>query len=202
VRSIVLCLLVTVAACNRLPKWPVDPELAAALPANAAMVAGIDVDRLRETPLYNRLPESFRDASRVLAAYDPPYLVTASRVGSRIAVTGPAATGAPPDLLRYAAAAPIWIVARGSVSLPLAGNLANINRLLSQTDHTRVTATVADRVQFEAEGVCATPGAAEHLAGNVRAIATLAKLPIDVRVDGNIVRVTGSAAVDAVARLF
>jgi hypothetical protein len=202
VRSIVLCLFVTAAACSHQTKSLVDPELASALPTNAAIIAGLDIDRLRNTPLFAKLPESFRDASYVLAAYDAPNLVTASRTRNRIVVSGPAAKGAPPDLLRYAAATPLWIVVRGSAPLPLAGNLANINRLLEQTERTLITATVADRIQFEAEGVCATPAAADHLAGNARAIATLAKLPLDVQVDGNTVRVTGSAAIDAVARLF
>lgn len=190
-------------ACARQPKTLVDPDLAARLPQNAAVVAGLDIDRLRNTSLLGKLPESFRDASYVLAAYDPPNLVTASRIAGRISVAGPTSTkGAPPDLLRHAAATPVWIVARGDATLPLTGNLANINRLLRQTDYTRVTAAVGDRIDFAAEGVCRAPEAAAHLEQNVRAIASLAGLNLDVRRDGLTIHVTGSASIDAVARLF
>jgi hypothetical protein len=203
VRWTLFCLLATAAACSRQPKPPVDPELAARLPSNAAMVAGIDVDALRNTPLFAKLPDSFREASAVLAAFDPPNLVTVARVGGRVTVTGPASNGPPPDLIRHATTgAPIWVVARGNAALPLAGNLANLNRLLEQTDYTRVTARVGERVEFEAAGVCRSDAAAEHLEQNIRAIASLARLTVEVRRDGATVHVTGSAAIDTVARIF
>lgn len=167
------------------------------------MVAGLDVDALRATPLFAKLPDSFREASYVLAAFDPPNLVTAARVRGRIAVTGPASNGAPPDLIRHAIpGVPIWIVARGNTALPLTGNLANLNRLLEQTDYTRVTARVAERVEFEAAAVCRSEDAATHLEQNIRAIASLARLTVGVRRDGATVHVTGSAAIDTVARIF
>ena len=167
------------------------------------MVAGIDVDRLRNTPLFAKLPESFRDSSYVLAAFDPPNLVTAARTGTRIVVTGaPNQPGRPPDLLRHAALTPLWIVVRGDTSLPLTGNYANLNRLLRQTDYTRISAQVTDRLEYDAEGVCLTPEAAAHLEQNIRAIATLTKLPLSVRVEANTVHVTGSAPLDALNHLF
>jgi hypothetical protein len=195
VRPTLLCLL-AITACTR------QPDLATRLPANAAMVAGIDVNALRATPLFAKLPDSFREASYVLAAFDPPHLVTASRVGNRISVTGPASQG-PPDLLRHAPAnAPLWLVARGDTPLPLTGNLANLNRLLEQTDHTIVTARIADRLEFQAAGVCRSPAAAEHLEQNIRAIATLARLSVEVRRDGATVHVTGSTAIETLTRIF
>jgi len=176
-------------------------ELAAHIPTNASVVAGLDIDRLRSTPLYAKLPESFREASYVLAGYEPPALVTAFRVGARVVSTGPR-VGAPPQILGYAADTPVWVVARGDAALPLAGNLANLTRLLRQTGYTRVTARVGERIEFAAEGVCASQQAAEHLEQNVRAIATLANLPLEVRREGLTVHVTGSTTADAVARLF
>ena len=167
------------------------------------MVAGLDVDALRATPLFARLPDSFREASYVLAAFDPPNLVLASRAGRRVVVTGPASSGPPPDLIRHATTgAPIWVVARGDAALPLPGNLANLNRLLEQTDYTRVTARVGERVEFEAAGVCRSDDVAAHLEQNIRAIASLARLTVEVRRDGATVHVTGSAAVETVARIF
>ena len=165
------------------------------------MLAGLDVDRLRGTPLYTKLPESFREASYVLAALDPPNLVTASRVKGRVVATNEK-TGPPPDLIRHASNDPLWIVARGDATLPLTGNLANLNRLLQQTLYTRLTARIADRAEFVAEGICANDQAAQHLEQNIRAIATLAKLPLEVRRDASTVRVTGSTAVETIAGLF
>jgi hypothetical protein len=193
-----LALLVLFSACRREPQPLAD--LAPYLPANSSMIAGIDVDRLRDTPLFPKLPESFRDASYVLAAYDAPNVVTVSRVkGKIVATTKP---GAAPGLIRHAANTPIWIVIRGDTPLPLTGNLANLNRLLQQTLYTRITAHIESRVEFEAEGVCASDQAAEHLEQNLRAIATLTRLPIEVRRDGATVRATGSASPETIAGLF
>jgi hypothetical protein len=194
-----LLFLLALSACRRTP----DPmaELAAHIPTHSAIVAGLDVDRLRNTPLYPKLPDSFREASYVLAGYEPPNLVTASRVNDRVIATGPK-VNAPPYILGHAAAAPLWVVARGDAQLPLTGNLANLTKLLRQTDYTRVTAHVSDRVEFAAEGVCSSESAAEHLEQNVRAIATLTKLPLDIRRDGLTVHVKGATTADALARLF
>ena len=203
-----LALLLFATSCNRGPKPPVDPELAAAMPAGAAVLAGIDLERLRTTPLLPRVPEPWRQASYVLAAYDGKDLVTAARVGARISTTGPAGAGAPPDLLRHATASPIWLVARGNATLPLTGNLANLNRLLHQTEYTTISARVGDRVDLEIAGYCRTPETAQHLEENLRAIVSLMgiggrqELPLDVRREGSIVRATGSATLDAVGKLF
>lgn len=199
-RPVALLLLVALAACRR----EADPlaDLAAYLPTNAVVVAGLDVDRLRNTPLHAKLPESFREASYVLAALDPPNFVTASRVNGTVKATGPA-VNAPPAILGYAApGAALWVVARGDAQLPLTGNLANLTKLLRQTDYTRVTAKVADRIDFAAEGVCSSQPAAERLESTIRAMATLLNIPLDVRRDNLTVHVTGSTSADAVAKLF
>jgi hypothetical protein len=192
-------LLLVLIACRRESDFVAG--LAAHLPANASVVAGHDIDRLRNTPLFPKLPESFREASYVLAAYDPPNLVTASQVKGKIVATNEK-TGPPPDLMRHAAKDPLWIVARGDATLPLKGNLANINRLLQQTLYTRIGARIESNIEFVAEAVCANDQAAEHLEGNIRAIATLTKLALEVRREAATVRVTGSAAVDTIAGLF
>jgi hypothetical protein len=192
-------LVLALFACRREPDFVAG--LAAHLPANSAAVAGLDVDRLRNTPLFPKLPDAFRDASYVLAAYDPPNLVTASRVKDRIVATNEK-TGPPPELIRYAGTEPLWIVVRGDTALPLTGNLANINRLLQQTLYTRIIARIESRIEFVAEGVCANDAAAEHLEQNIRAIATLAKLPLEIHREAATVRVTGSAAIDIISGLF
>jgi hypothetical protein len=164
------------------------------------MVGGFDVAALRQTPLFPKLPENFRDASYVMAALDPPNLVTASLVQGRVQATSPKST--PPDLARHATADPIWIAVRGSAQLPLTGNLSNINRLIEQTDYTVISVRLADKAEFTAEGVCRTPEAAAHLDQNLRAIATLARLPLQSRADGSTVKVTASSSIEDLLRAF
>jgi len=198
-----LLLLLTAAACRHAPKSLVDPELATYMPAGATVVAGIDLERLRPTPLFAKIPEPLRNASYALVGYDGKDLVTASRAGSRVTVSPDAVKGDPPDLLQHASDSPIWIVARGHSRLPLAGNLANLNPLLQQTEYTTVTAhVVGDRIHWEITGVCVSPEIARHLEENVRAIASLMKFPLQVHREGAIVRGSGSIALETAGKLF
>jgi len=197
-----IVLLLALTACRHAPKALVDPELAMYMPPGATVIAGIDLDRLRATPLFAKIPEPFRDGSYALVGYDGKALVTASRTGSRVSVSGGAVKGNPPDLLRHASDAPIWIVARGSSTLPLTGNLSNLNRLLHQTQYTMVTARVGERVDLEMTGVCVSPEVAQHLEENVRAIATLMKFPLQVRREGTVIHATGSISIEAAGSLF
>ncbi len=190
----IFAVLVLMAGCRSGPKPLIDPELAAYMPADATVLAGIDLDRLRTAAVYSKIPESFRQGSYTVVGLSGKDLVTASREGARVAVSGPAVKGNPPELLRYATGDPIWVVARGNAQLPLTGNLANVNRLLQQTEYTTMTARAAERVELRITGVCRTPQAARHLEENVRAIASLMKLPLEVSRDGATVFVNGSVA--------
>jgi hypothetical protein len=194
-------LLGVLSGCHA-PKALVDPELAAYMPAGSTALAGIDLDRLRTTPLFAKIPEPFRDGSYTLVGYNGKDLVTASRVGQQVRVSGAGVKGIPPELLRHATDAPVWMVARGSAALPLTGNLANLNRLLRQTEYTTVAARVGESVDVEIAGVCRSPELAQHLEENVRAIVSLMKLPLAVRRDGVTVKATGSVTVEAAGKLF
>jgi hypothetical protein len=74
-----------------------------------------------------------------------------------------------------AAAFPIWIAARGSATLPLTGNLANLNNLLHATRFTTIGLQPSDPVTLDATGICASPAAAERLEETFRAMVSLAK---------------------------
>jgi hypothetical protein len=197
VRIAPLTLLILATACRQSPK---PAELAAYLPANASIIAGVNVDALRNTSVFPKLPENFREASYVMAALDPPNLVTASIVQGRIQATTP--KSAPPDLAKHAADAPIWLAVKGTAALPLTGNWSNVNRLIGQTDYTVISVRLKEKAEFTADGVCRTPEAANHLDQNIRAIATLTKLPIQTRTVGTTVRLTGEAPVETVLRLL
>jgi len=201
-RFFVAAVLLLAAACSRAPHSSLS-DLAAKLPAHSIVLAGADLDKLRTSPLFSKLPEAFRQGSYVLAGYTGTELVTATRSGGRVEVSGTPGQGAPADLVAHASEAPLWIVARGSATLPLSGNLANVNRLLHQTEFTVVAARpVGDGFELRAEGICRGDAEAEHLEGNVRAIGSLMRFPMEVTREGSTVGVRATVSADQLAKLF
>jgi hypothetical protein len=183
---LVVLIAVLLAGCAHKPE-----ALTAYIPKSAVAVAYVDLDRARTTPVYARLPvpEDLRDASAVLAVFDGKDWGTAVQRKSGITATGVAAkqNGGTDLLSRAAVDAPAWLVTRGSVTLPLPGNLANINRLLHQAEYVAV-AMRGDDVIATAE--CRTAEQARHLEENIRALASLARFAgLDVTSDGATVRV-------------
>jgi hypothetical protein len=194
--------LVVLAACTPHPKLSPLAELASRLPADAIVLAGADLDQLRTSKLFSSIPESFRKGSYVLAAYTGKDLVTATRDDGTIKLAGAPGSGVPADLLRHAPDAPLWLVVRGSATLPLTGNVANVNRLLHQTEYTVITATPGERISIHAEAFCRDNAAAQHLEENVRAIGSLSGLWLDVVRDGATVRVNAAISPEAIGKLF
>jgi hypothetical protein len=195
-------MLLLAAACSRTAQSPLA-DLAAKLPSDSIVIAGGDLDKLRTSPLFSKLPETFRQGSYVLAGYTGSELVTATRSGGRVEVSGPAGQGAPSDLLAHASDAPLWVVARGSATLPLSGNLANVNRLLHQTEFMVVTARPAgDGFELRAEGICRGDAEAEHLEGNVRAIGSLMRFPMELTREGAVVRVSAKVSAEQIGKVF
>ena len=202
----------------------VSREMAASIPADTLILAGLNLDELRASPLYPKLPP----AARALAEpfRDAAYLLVASN-GKDIAVIAPgrAVTGhktgrdGAPDLLARAASLAggkqIWIVARGGVPLPVAGNAANLNRLLRNTEYAAIAARIDSGIEIEATAVARTAEAAREFEENLRAILTLtaaasARQPdlvalirsIRIRREDRTVHAALSAGPDAVASLL
>jgi hypothetical protein len=200
-RFVFATLALLAGGCARPPVSPLA-DLAAKLPADAIVLAGADLDRLRSTPLFVKLPDALRDGSYVLAAYSGKDLTTATRSARGVTVSGAAGQGAPEDLLKRAPDAPLWLVARGNVTLPLAGNLANINRLLHQTQYAVVSARPGERFELRADAFCRSDADAQRLEENVRAIGSLTRFPLEVAREGATVRVTASVAPEVLGKLF
>ena len=56
-RSILVVSVATLAACRRAaPPSAIEPALAARVPTNTMALAGVDLDRLRASPLAGKLP--------------------------------------------------------------------------------------------------------------------------------------------------
>ncbi|SRR5579883_205846 len=198
---------------------PREQPLTACIPPGAAAVGFADLARLRATPLYARLPvpDALREANEALAVYDgkdwaiaargdfrqPPSGATA--IGPRIVAVGAPelvrAMGAFPrggrDLLAHEpTGAPAWLVMRGSVSLPLTGNLANLNRLLRQAEYISIAARPGAQIELDATALCATPERAQHLEENLRALASLGRVEVAVTRDGATVQARAAVPVD------
>ena len=226
--------LALLAAC-RTPAPPavIDPALSARVPEATVALAGVDLDRLRASSLYPRLPPApqvflapFAHAHHVLIASTGVELLTiargvvpgATRIAPDVALSGapdlvaaasaahpPAGILAPAESV--AAARPIWIAVRGGVTLPLAGNLANVNNLLRGVEYVTLALDPGDPADLQLVAHCPTPEAALHFEQSLRALVSLAAAQAtvleSVRIvrEERVVRVSLSAPLDALVRL-
>jgi hypothetical protein len=193
--------LAILAACRTpAPPAAIDPALSARVPAATVVLAGVDLDRLRASPLYAKLPpaalgflEPFGHARHVLIASTGVELLTiargvvpgATQLAPDLALSGApnliaAATAAhpPAGILApaesVAAARPVWIAVRGGVALPLEGNLANVNNLLRGAEYVTLTLDPGDPAELRLVARCPTPEAALHFEQSFRALVSLA----------------------------
>jgi hypothetical protein len=228
----------------------VGRDMAASIPADTLLLAGLNLDDLRASPLYPNLPpavrtlaEPLRDAQYLLLASNGKDLLSMARgrfrdapPGSTLVAPGLAAAGSPdsiraaiaqhktgrngaPDLFARAASVAdgkqFWMVARGGVPLPVAGNAANLNRLLRDTEYATVAARIDSRIEIEATAVGRTAEAGREFEESLRAILSLtaaasARQPrlvalirsIQIRRDNRTVRVSLSAGPDAAVSLL
>jgi len=192
--------LALLAACRTSgPTAAIDPALFARVPAATVALAGVDLDRLRASPLYVRLPPGalaflapLAHARRVLISSTGAELLTIARgvVPGATQIAPDVALSGAPDLIAAASAAhppaailapaesvagsPVWIAIRGGVALPLEGNLANVNNLLRGAEYITVTLDGGDPADLRLVARCATPEAALHFEQSFRALVSLA----------------------------
>jgi hypothetical protein len=107
------------------------------------------------------------------------------------------------------------MVARGGIPLPIAGNAANLNRLLRNTEYAAIAARIGSGIEIEVTVVGRTAEAGREFEENLRAILSLtaaanARQPdlvalihsIQIRREDRTVRAVLSGGPDAVARLL
>jgi hypothetical protein len=251
-RSAALIALAAVAISCRSINAPagVDRDMAASIPADTLILAGLNLDEVRASPLYAKLPPAARafaeplgDARYLLLASNGKDIVAIARgrfreappgatlVAPGLAVTGPPGSvraaiaqhktgrnGAPDLLARAASLADgrqIWIVARGGVPLPVAGNADNLNRLLRNTEYAGIAVRLGSGIEIEASAVGRTAEAGREFEENLRAILSLtaaasARQPdlvalirsIRIRREDRAVRASLSGGPDAADRLL
>ena len=192
--------LALLAACRTpAPPSAIDPALSARVPVATVALAGIDLDRLRASPLHARLPPTalaflapFAPAHRVLIASTGVEFLTiargavpgAARVAPDVALSGApslvaaAAAAHPPSGILASAESvadrPVWIVVRGGVALPLEGNLANVNNLLRDAGYVTLALDPGDPADLQLVARCPTADAALHFERSFRAVVSLA----------------------------
>ena len=196
--------LAILAACRTpAPPAAIDPALSAHVPGPTVALAGVDLDRLRASPLYAKLPpaaqaflQPFSRAHFVLVAYTGAGLLTIARgvipgaiqiapdlalsgaeslIAAAIAAHPPAGILAPAESVASARPiAPIWIAVHGAVALPLEGNLSNLNNLLRDTEYVTLSVQPVDPTEIELVARCPTAAAALRFEQSLRAMVSLA----------------------------
>jgi hypothetical protein len=226
--------LALLAACRTsAPPAAIDSALSARVPATTVALAGIDLDRLRASPLYAKVPPA---ALAFLAPFAHAHSVLIASTGVELLtiVRGvvPGATQVAPDLALLGApsvvaaaiaahplafilgpaesvgAHPVWIAVRGGVTLPLEGNLANVNNLLRGAEYVTLALDPGDPADLQLVARCPTPEAALHFEQSFRALVSLAAIHAAVlestRIvrEDRVVRVSLSAPLDALILVF
>jgi hypothetical protein len=250
-RSAALVALAAAISCRPInAPAGVDRDMAASIPADTLILGGVNLDELRASPLYPKLPpaaralaEPLRNARYLLLASTGKDIVAIARgrfreapAGATLVAPGLAVTGSPdsvqaaiaqhktgrngaPDLLARAASfadgKQIWMVARGGVPLPVAGNAENLNRLLSNTEYAGIAVRLGSGIEIEATAIGRTAEAAREFEENLRAILSLtaaasARQPdvvalirsVQIRREDRTVRASLSGGPDAADRLL
>ena len=209
-RPVLCCaaLSLLAAACRTAaPPAParIDPALAAAMPREAVLLAGMRPAELRGTPVYQviaaRLP-AFADARQLLAGYDGKRLsvaVLGARGVELLSGRGGPGGLAPADLLARGEAlagdGQVWAVVRGGVALPLSGNAKNLNRFLRQVEYATLSGDLRAGLRAVVRGHCRTAADAADLEQTVRAFLTLARAAGRERVETSLEREANTVTV-------
>ena len=181
----------------------IDPRMASRVPPSATLLAGIDLVRLRASPLYSKFPPAVAtllvplgEADFLMLASDGRNLLSIARgpfrqppagatmVSKDLAISGTpdflsaAQTSHPASsLVTYAGAiasgVQIWIVAQGGVTLPLTGNAANLNRLLRDCENSAITVKLGSTMELSFTALGRTSDAARKVEDTLRATITL-----------------------------
>jgi hypothetical protein len=183
IRVAALALLAT--SCRpTAPQSAIDPALASRVPPATIALAFVDVDQLRAAfPKLPALLGASPNAHALVIASTGAEFLTITR-GADVSLLGPpaliAAANTPHSPAAILATAepvaahhPIWIAVRGGTPLPLPGNFANANNLVTLADSLTLTAALHNAVDLELTAQCPTPAAALQFEQRLRALISL-----------------------------
>jgi hypothetical protein len=192
------CAAILLAGCRAGGPRPVDLRLAAFLPEDAVVLAGVRVDELRATPLGARLaelvPGGGAGAHDVLASWDGRQWLVAVRgagpgtVGD-VMLAGDAAavkaaverqrahgTGPRALLARAPAEAQVWAVSNGAPMIPDLPGIGNATRLLNAMGDIVAAADLRVGVRVHLAGECRDERNATIVGDAVRALVGVGRL--------------------------
>ncbi len=171
-------------SCRSSPPPAIDPALAARIPPAATILAGINLERVRNSPIRQTLPpialqflQAWGDSRTALIASDGSnYLVLSPGhppmglpdwVSAAVSPRGPT-NPLLPRAEPLAGVSDLWVVASGSANLPLTGNGENLTRMLRTTEYATLQVKLAGEIAIEAVGVCRSSEIANHLDETLR----------------------------------
>jgi len=215
--AIVALALLTAGCRTPAPLSVIDPALSSRVPPATIALAFADLDQLRVA--FPKLPanlEPFRDAHAILVASTGAELLTITRrreialLGAPALIDAANAPHPPAPILAIAEPAahhPIWVAIRGGTPLPLTGNLANANNLITLAESLTLTADVHDAVSLELTALYHTPAAALQFEQRLRALLSLTAAashmpPAEVRRDDRTVTARMSAPLASIQLLL
>ncbi len=175
------------------------------VPADTTVLAGIDLEQVRQSPIYSRLPAPAPSgASRMMLAFDGKDLAMIAQgsfpgapagwtlVAPNLAVSGTEAAvrasiaqhdhpqRSTPAVLaeaeRVTRGKPVWVVARGGAALPLPGNGGNLNPLLVKSEYAYLTIVLSPQADAELVFVGRTGDAAADIEKTLRGLLQLARM--------------------------
>jgi len=182
---VALVALVLLAAC-RAPDTglvKIDPKLAAMVPADTTMLAGVRLNEIPTSPLIKLLPEP-RDGAELLIASNGKDIVTLSPQTAGAAPQGgiPAALG--DEIRSISIPNQAWVVSLGwnpaiDSLIPQTGNWSNLRRILRSLGSFTIAADLRSGLNLVATGACASDEEAENLAGALTGFVGLSRLARD-----------------------
>jgi hypothetical protein len=205
-RTFVFLSLVALAGCGRTHR--IDPAMAALIPPDTQVLAGVRVDEVRASPLVRKLPFVPAGVHELLLANDgkdtlliargaldgavahiaPDLSLAGSGAMARAAVARhQSGQGSESALVARAEALPadaqIWAVSAGWAGLPPAvlqqwGNAANLNRILQSAPNAELTVDLRDGLHARASGECRAAKDAGALADSLRGLLSLARMSV------------------------
>ena len=177
-------------SCGSGPPPAIDPALAASVPPAATILAGVNLERVRASPLYRKFPPAALAFIESLGTSSRSVLFASDGGNSLVLRPGLAAMGSPdwvraagssrgaangliPRAEPLAATSDIWVVAAGNANLPFTGNGENLNRMLNATEYATLSVKLTDQIAIEAVGMCPGAETGRHLEETLRAFLML-----------------------------
>jgi hypothetical protein len=161
----------------------IDPRLAAMVPADTTMLAGVRMDEIRASPLLKLLPGP-RDGAELLLASNGKEIVTLTPQSSSATAKGGIPAALRDQMRSISIPNQVWVVSLGwnqaiDSLIPQSGNWSNLRRIYRSLASFTLAADLRSGLNLVATGTCRSDEEAENLAGALGGFVSLARLAHD-----------------------